>query len=356
MRIALVSHTGLYWTPLYARALAAHGHDVRVISLSKDAADGLEVDYVGGGTPSRAKAVGYLARVPGVHRALRRYRPDVVLATYVSSNGLVAALAGARPLVVSAHGSDVLGTPAGARMHSAMLGLTCRRSTIVHAVSEPIADRLVASGADRERIRCFPIGIDVDRFSPRGGERRPGPPRILCTRTHDHVYRNDTIVAALAALRDDQVEFEASFLGGGPLLDAFRAQVSALGLGDRVAVRGRVAPDEVLEALRDADVYVSASSRDGASSALLEALACGVFPVVSDIPANTDWVRDGDSGILFPAGSVDELTAALARALSSGDLRAEARSANRAQVERDGNIDVNMARMERLLSEALERR
>src|SRR4051794_26957520 len=110
VRIALISHTGLYWTRLYAEYLGRRGHEVRVISMSREPLEGVTVEYAGSGTPSRAKALAYLARVPRVRSLLRAFDPDVVLATYVSSNGLVAALAGGRPLVVSAHGSDVLGT------------------------------------------------------------------------------------------------------------------------------------------------------------------------------------------------------------------------------------------------------
>src|SRR5262245_42079246 len=307
MRIALISHTSLYWTELYARQFDLRGHTVRVISFSRDALDSIEVDHVGGGTPTRLKGA-YLLRVPRVWSSLRSFAPDVVFAPYVSSNGLVAALCRPRSLVVSAHGSDVFGAPGGRELHERMIRFACGRATIVHAVSRPLADALVRYGVPFEKIECFPIGIDTDWFQPasdRQSERRS--PRIVCTRHHEQVYRNDTLVEALGRLRDDGVEVRATFVGGGQLLEERRAQIHALDLDRTVELRGRVPAAEVKRALQESDIYVSASSRDGASSSLLEAMACGLFPVVSSIAANREWIEDGETGLLFEAGDAAEL-------------------------------------------------
>lgn len=359
VKIALVSHTSLYWTELYARFFASHGHDVRVISLSHEPSlDGIAVDVVGHGTPTRLKVFAYLRRVPGVRRQLRRFGPDVVMATYVSSNGLIAALCGASPLLVSAHGSDVLTSPGGAWLHGRMMRFACRSADIVHAVSPAIADALVDSGAARKSIRCFPIGIDTEQFRPQpepGADH--GLPRLVCTRNQAPVYGNATIILALKELRDqDGIALRAVLLGGGPLLAERRAQVAELGLDDLVELPGRVPLDNVRRALQEADIYVSASSSDGASSSLLEAMACGLFPVVSDIPGNRDWIDDGSTGLLFAVGDAHGLAAALRRAVSDDALRATARERNRARVIADGNLATNMAVMEQLLVELAPRR
>jgi glycosyltransferase involved in cell wall biosynthesis len=355
VRIALISHTGLYWTRLYAQHLSREGHDVRVISMSREPLEGVSVEYVGAGTPSRAKAFAYLACVPGVRSLLRSFGPDVVLATYVSSNGLVAALAGARPLVVSAHGSDVLGATAVGWARSRMLRYTCDRAAAVHAVSEPIAASLAASGTAQRRISCFPIGIDTDEFSPLPAHSASQDgPEVVCTRNQADVYRNDTLVQALATLRDEGLTLRGALLGGGPLLEERRAQVRTLGLEELVALPGRVSLDEVRSTLRQSLIYVSASARDGASSSLLEAMSCGIFPVVSAIPANTAWVDDGATALLFEPGDSRGLAEAIRRAHADDGLRARAAPLNRARVLAEGDIAVNMARMERLLVEVAQ--
>jgi L-malate glycosyltransferase len=350
MRIALISHTTLYWTELYARFLSARGHEVRVISFSREPLEGIEVDYVGSGTPTRLKAVAYLSHVRRVRALLRSFAPDVVLATYVSSNGLVAALSRAEPLLISAHGSDVLAKPGGSWLHTRMMRFACRRASIVHAVSQPIADALIACGAPSDRMRCFPIGIDTEWFSPPAVTPALGQPaRVVCTRNQAPVYGNETLVAALGSLRDEGLEVYTTMLGGGPLLAERRAQVKALELEPTVSLPGHVTLADVRNALHASDIYVSASWSDGASSSLLEAMACGLFPVVSAIPANTAWIEDGSTGLLFAPGDAPSLAAALRRAVLDEPLRASARERNRERVLAEGNLDVNMAKMEQLL-------
>ena len=354
MRISLVSHTALYWTGLYARHFVARGHDLRVVSFSRDPLDGVDVDYVGSGTPRSVKLLAYTSQVPRVRSLLRTFEPDVVLATYLSSNGLVAALSTRSPLVVSAHGSDVLGNPGGAWLHRRMLRFVSRRATLVHAVSPSLGEILTSSGAPEDRLRCFPIGIDTDAFCV--VPRLPGvdgPLRLVCTRRHEPLYRNDTIVAALGVLKREGFETEATLIGGGRLLEERREQVRALGLEDQVSLPGQLASGDVRRALQASDIYISASSRDGASSSLLEAMACGLFPVVSAIPANRSWVEDGTTGLLFEPGDCHGLAAAMRRAILDPELRASARDCNRARVVRDGNLAVNLNRMYDLLEEAV---
>jgi glycosyltransferase involved in cell wall biosynthesis len=357
MRIALISHTSLYWTELYARHFSARGHEVRVISFSRDRLDAVAVDYVGGGTPSRLKLVAYLSRVPRVWTLLRSFAPDVVLAPYVSSNGVVAALCRPRSLVVSAHGSDLLGAPAWRRLHAQMIRFACRRAKIVHAVSEPLAGALIRFGVPAEKIECFPIGVDTDWFAPSAdGRSRGRSPRVVCTRHHEPIYGNETLVEALRQLRDEGLEVRATLVGGGGLLEELRAQVRAGGLDGSVELVGRIPSAEVRRVLQESDIYVSASRSDGASSSLLEAMACGLFPVVSAIDANRAWIEDGETGFLFEPGDAEGLARALGRAVADEELRASASDRNRARVVREGNLAVGMERMEKLLERAAAER
>lgn len=353
MRIAVVSHTSVHWTGPYARHLLDEGHDVRVVSFSRDPLDGVDVDYVGDGTPSRLKIFSHLGLVPQVRRALGRFSPDIVFAPYLSSNGMVAALAWRGPLVVSARGGDVLRQagylPGGTFLHRRMMRFVCHRARRVHAVSDEIAAALVSAGVETERIECFPFGVDVEWFAPAGGASAPAPPRVICTRRQEPVYANETLVAALAEVRRAGVVFGATLVGGGPQLDERREQVRSLGLEDAVELTGQVTREEVRELLQGSDVYVSASTSDGTSSSLLEAMACGLFPVVSSIAANRSWVDDGTTGLLFDPGDVASLADALVTALRDEGLRQGARLANRNRIVQDGNLATNMRRMDQLL-------
>jgi glycosyltransferase involved in cell wall biosynthesis len=352
MRIALISHTALYWTELYARYLVTRGHEVRVVSFGREPLEGLDVVHVGRGTPARRKALSYLGRVPRTRRLLRRFKPDVVLASYLSSNGLVAALCRPRALVVSGHGTDVYGETEASHGRGLLLRFVCSRADAIHVVSSGLAEALAAHGVPRARIECFPIGVDVSAFAPASEGSSLRAVDIVCTRRHEPVYDTAAVLAALALVRRRRPDLHAVLLGGGPLLEERRAQARASGLDDAVVLPGTVDSSKVRETLQRAKVYVSASHRDGASSSLLEAMAAGSFPVVSDIGANRDWIVDGTTGLLFRPGDPVHLARALLRALEDGRLRESARAANLARVERDGSLVTNMRRMEMLLERA----
>ncbi|MCC7491151.1 MAG: glycosyltransferase family 4 protein [Fimbriimonadaceae bacterium] len=113
------------------------------------------------------------------------------------------------------------------------------------------------------------------------------------------------------------------------LLPEVRAQLAAQPSAAQVDLLGELPHHHVETALRAADLYVSASHREGSSYALCEALACGCLPVVSDLPPHRYMV--GSVGATWPVGQPAALTAALEQVLA-GD-RPQQRAAARRQFE-----------------------
>jgi L-malate glycosyltransferase len=105
---------------------------------------------------------------------------------------------------------------------------------------------------------------------------------------------------------------------------------------------GRVPHNQMPDLLAQADIYVSTSLSDGTSVSLLEALAMGLFPVVTDIPSNREWISDGETGFLVEAGAENIFADRIIEAIQNADLREEARIRNLEIVKRracwEGNI------------------
>jgi glycosyltransferase involved in cell wall biosynthesis len=213
-------------------------------------------------------------------------------------------------------------------------------------------EHFAALGVPPERFAVFPLGTDVALFTPRAGPRPAGPPRIVCTRKHEPIYSNDTIVRALALLGERGMPFEARFVGGGSLLGRTRALARELGVGERTAFVGPVEAHAVPEHLRWADVYVSAATSDGASSSLFEAMSCGLFPVVSDVRANRDWLTHREHGFLFRVGDAADCAEGLAFAAKNPAIAASAADRNRRTVQTRLDRERNLARLEALLRDA----
>ena len=169
----------------------------------------------------------------------------------------------------------------------------------------------------------------VERFSP--GRRPQGPLGITVTRGFPPVYNNEYLIRALALLPEAVQDYRVTFASKGPTFAATRALADTLlptSVRRRVEFLGGVSNDTLRDALKSSDLYVSLSTRDGTSTSLLEALACGVFSLLSDIPANREWI-DGSTGLLVPLGRPEVLAAAPQRALQDAALRRRAAKLNR---------------------------
>lgn len=340
MRIVLLCHSDAPWTPHYARAFTERGHDVHVVSFHPKPLPGSATYFVGrsDGTWAEPKLL-YLLRVPVVRRLLRRLKPDVTLAAYFRSNGLVGALAKCGPLVISTRGSDY-DFPLPASLNARLVRFIAGRAELLHASSPELVEGLSRHGVPKERFTVIPVGTDPDLFRPREGARPPGPARILCTRKHHPIYDNPTIVRALALLREQGLDFEARFVGTGTAIGETRTLVDRLGLSERVAFHGDVEYDRIPEHLAWMDLYVSAAKSDGSPSSLFEAMSCSSFPVVTDVVANRAWIRHRENGWLFQVG----------------DARGCAEGLRFAWEHREGQARLGGARNRRTVVEHLDRR
>lgn len=353
MRLLIVSHTNLAWTATYARYFADRGDAVQVVSFHPDRIPGVPCEFVGMEPFDKyGNKRLYLTRAPRVAAISRRFRPDVVLATYLISNGLSASLACDAPLVVSARGGDVRDLYARGDWRNVarrmVIRFVCDRAEAVHCVSGELRERLLELGVSAARLHEWPMGVDLRRFAPAPRRTPDDRVRLICTRKHEPIYDIPTILDAVARLADrDGVHL--TIAGGGHLLEAHRRLVAELGLEPVVHLTGAVSNEAIARMLASSDIYVSASHSDGTSSSLLEAMACGVFPVVTRIPANTAWIQDGRDGLMFTPGRADELAEALRRAIGDAEIRRAAAVGNRRRVERDGDLSRNLARTAALL-------
>lgn len=349
MRIALISHSNAPWAPYYTRFLGARGHEVHLISFHPTPVEGAIFHYVGAIPPDgRLPKWIYLARAWRVGRILRRIRPDIVLATYYRSNGLVGALTKCAPLIVSSRGVDSeFSLPFG--LGPRVTRWVASRADFLHASSQELAEILGHLGVPEERVAVIPLGTDANVFTPRSGPRAPGPARIICTRKHEPLYDNETIVRALARLRDRGLAFRARFVGSGSTIEESKRAVTTLGLEQQVEFLGDLEHREIPENLRWADVYVSAAASDGAPSSLFEAMSCRLYPVVTDVRANQDWITHRDNGFLFPVGDDVACADGLEFACRNLDGIAVATDRNRRTVAECLDRDRNLARLEALL-------
>jgi len=256
----------------------------------------------------------YLVSWPSLRSAIFRSKPDVVVGCYATTYGFLAALSGFRPLVLMAFGSDVLLDPLHP-VKSRAVRYAISQADLVVTPGKTTSDATLALGGDPRKVISLPwidlewvAGIGRGRdLASHASARRPSSRVVLCVRNHEPVYNVALVVRAFSTVRSKYPNAVLVLAGHGSLTSSLHKLVNELGLNDAVLFTGLLPRREVIALLDQADIYVSASFSDGTSASLLEAMSRGVPVVVSDIPGNREWVREGENGLLFDPHSDDKL-------------------------------------------------
>ena len=138
--------------------------------------------------------------------------------------------------------------------------------------------------------------------------------------------------------------------GKGSNTEKLKQQVRDLNLNDQVEYVGLLAPAENLENYLKSKIYISIPNTDGTSISLLEAMAYGCLPVVSDLPANREWITDGENGIVV---SENLLEKSLERAMQLDPIKVASR--NREIIEARATKQANRSRFIAIYEHLLNR-
>jgi len=125
----------------------------------------------------------------------------------------------------------------------------------------------------------------------------------------------DVLARAFVKVAQQRPEVSLMLLSGGSQAAVIRQILMRGGVEERVTFPGQISNAELPRFYHLADLYVSPSHVDGSSVSLMEALACGLPCLVSDIPANQEWVSEGQNGWLFPDGDADALATKILAAI-----------------------------------------
>lgn len=355
MRIALLMTEASPWCRELANRLIQHGVDVHIIDFAKplkgaaylSASDAFQRKEI---QALRERAAGvhhlawladsrfrYLASAPQLARICRLTRSDVLLTLYGGGNALAAFTSGVRPYAVYAVGSDILLVRGAIARHVA--GRALSAAAVVFANGDYLS-RSARSLAPAAHVYPLLLGINVSEFQlrPRANHKT----HIICTRGFMSVYANEVIVSALGIV-DPALDVEVTFTSAGPTLAEVQRLARTLPLAaSRVHFLAGITRSELVTRLETADLYVSMARSDGTSISLLEAMAAGAFPVVTNLEQNREWLAsDLGDGELVTIDSAADLAAALERVIVDQARRARAGPRNRRVIETRANANMN---------------
>ena len=360
MRICYIADGSSIHTQRWLNYFAAKGHEVHLIYWKTRPGyhENIRIHLLKRFAPfiwPVTRYFSFLQWIFRVRRLVKEIKPDVIDAHFIIDNGLLAACSGFHPFVVTAWGSDVLIFPRRNFIWKIVAKFVLKQAERVICDSEEVRKGLLALGTGPDKISKIYNGIDTVKFSPQRADEalknRLGIvslPAIICIRHLRPLYNVEMLVKAIPLVLKQAPQARFIIAGDGVQRAYLENLATNLGAIKNVSFIGYVLHDELPGYLASSDIYVSTSRSDSTSLSLQEAMACELAPVVTDLPANREWVTDGENGFIVPQDDHQSLAEKIVYLLKNSETGTKFGKINRKLIEDRAEYEKEMDKVEEL--------
>jgi glycosyltransferase involved in cell wall biosynthesis len=292
--------------------------------------------------------------------AMFKNKCNVIHVHWAIPTGLIGSWVGSllkKPFIVTIHGSDLRMAIERPGFLRKIFVYVCKNATHLNCVSEVQEKEMEQLSILSEKISIIPMGVD-EEFLEMGKNRKielnKRPFTILSNRNLLPLYNISLLIRAIPIILEEEPRTKFLIAGDGSEKENLESEVENLNLGHSVQFVGRVPHKEMPNLLSQADIYVSTSLYDGTSVSLLEGMGSGAFPIVTDIPANREWIINGENGFLVNQGEEEFLARKIIDAIRDRALLEKSRMVNLSIVEEKALWSVIIEKIKRMYHETLD--
>jgi glycosyltransferase involved in cell wall biosynthesis len=325
----------------FLKAISDAGHEVYFVQLegnqrqveSRNVPENVnQVIWKGGQKPFQWKDL--ISLTLDFRRLTREIQPDLIHAGPIQTCGLVAVLSGFHPTLTMSWGFDLMEDVNKNKFMPLITSYVLRNTDYFTSDANVTRDKAVAYGMNPEKTIVFPWGVDLEHFSQKKENKNKEGFVLFCNRSWEERYGVDVLAKAFVQVTQKRDDVRLILLGGGSQGTKLRQIFQRGGVEEFVTFGGQISQNDLPSWYHQADLYISPSHVDGSSVSLMEALACGLPCLVSDIPANKEWVVENENGWLFKDGDVNHLAEKILIAMSQREKLYQMGQAGRRSVEK----------------------
>ena len=303
--------------------------------------------------------VRYPRKLLEIRRLIDKFKPEIIHSHYITSYGFWGALSGFHPFVLTGWGSDILVTPRRSWLLRQITRFTLRKADLITADAKNMISEIETLSGIKKNTQLIQWGVDLAQFNREGREAMrsrlgwSGKFVFLSTRSLEENYNVSAIISAFTLGAAQLPDAVLVIIGEGHQKSSLQQQAKKSGLGNRILFAGAIPYQDISCYYKAADIYLTIPSSDATSMSLLEAMACGLPVIASDIPANHEWVNEGIGGYFVKPGDIQGIADRIDVLYHNSEKRSLCVTTNQAVVKARANHQSEMERMMNLYRKVL---
>lgn len=362
MKICYLANISTHHAQKWAKYFVEGGHEVHIISFEHSNAkstgiklNGMDIHMVK--TNKKYLNISAPYKFLQFRRILKAIKPDIVHAHYVTKYGVIGAFSGFHPFVVSAWGSDVLVNPKESIIFKNVIKYALKKTDLITCDGENSRDAMVNLGINPEKIKIIYHGVDTQVFNPDQRDRgliqnlfgKERTPIVISARGLIPRCNVETFIKSIPLILKKIPDAKFIIVGDGPEEDYLGGLTKSFGISESVKFVGWLPINAFAKHIASSDVYVCTSLLDGGVPVTtLDAMACELAPVVTDVADNSKWIKEGENGFIIPTKNPEVLAEKVIYLLENEEIRRRFGEINRRLIKERQEYAKNMEEMETL--------
>ncbi|QKJ64820.1 glycosyltransferase [Flavobacterium sp. M31R6] len=356
MKILLLSNANSIHTKRWATSLAQRNIEICLFSLEKN--EDMEYEkfsniiIIDGGFQNNSSKDGEISKItliqylPKLLKVIKNFKPDIVHAHYATSYGLLGALCGFKPFILSVWGSDIYDFPKISFIHKLMIKFNLYRADEILSTSHVMA--LETNKYTKKRIHITPFGIDLSKFRKIETNSFFSSEAIVIgtVKTLSSKYGIDYLIKAFKIVKEDNpsLQLKLMIVGEGEDKTKLVNLCENLDILNDVNFVGKVENYLVPNYINMMDIYVALSNSESFGVAIIEASACEKPVVVSNVGGLPEVVANNETGFVVESKNPQEAAYTIEKLILDKSLRITMGKAGRERVKKlydwEDNVDL----------------